>query len=172
MRGFSRKSFCEATAHTMDAKFVLQRSKTAFLGNPSSEPKRPSWAPDLSISRQSREVAGERGDISMATRVDRRRSREFMRKWLVAALQWALLRSLTDRSFNPGFNERRTNCSLQVGQFWVIFKPQCGARESRVHGSVWVIFKPQCGARESGSCHLTDEAEGKPFFGLNRVPRE
>ena len=35
-----------------------------------------------------------------------------MRKWLVAALQRALLRSLTDRSFNPGFNERRTNCSL------------------------------------------------------------
>ena len=77
-----------------------------------------------------------------------------MRKWLVAALQRALLRSLTDRSFNPGFNERRTNCSLSRVSFGsfsnlnaalvkVGFMPLNGRgrREAKTHA--WLLWAPQ-----------------------------
>ena len=74
-----------------------------------------------------------------------------MRKWLVAALQRALLRLLTDRSFNPGFNERRTRllaepCSfgsfsdLDAARVKVRFMPLNGRgrREAKTHA--WLLW--------------------------------
>jgi predicted 3-demethylubiquinone-9 3-methyltransferase (glyoxalase superfamily) len=54
-----------------------------------------------------------------------------MRKWLVAALRRALLHLVTDRSFNPGFNERRTRLLAEPFEFWVIFNRRQWRQESQ-----------------------------------------